>query len=134
MLRTLIIDDEAHIRDTLTRLLARHCPQVSVVGEASGVAEGIRVIHALHPDLIFLDINLNDGTAFDLIHSLNEIDFKIIFISAGDKGNIQAFRLSSMDYLLKPINPEELKAAVKHVEETDQQDLVLQLKALEANV
>ena len=134
MLRTLIIDDEPHIRDTLTRLLARHCPHVSVVGEAPGVAEGIRVIQALYPDLVFLDINLNDGSGFDLIHSLDVIDFKIIFISACDKGLVQAFRLSGFEYLLKPINPEELKAAVRGVEETNQQDLVLQLKALEANV
>jgi two-component system LytT family response regulator len=91
-------------------------------------------MNALHPDLVFLDINLKDGSGFDLIHSLNEIGFKIIFISACDKGMIQAFRLSGFEFLLKPINPVELKAAVKGVEETDQQDLILQLKALEANV
>ncbi len=134
MLRTIIIDDEAHIRDTLSKLLSRHCQQVKVVGEASGVTQGIKVIQILHPDLVFLDINLGDGTAFDLIHSLNAIEFKIIFISAGDKGNIQALRLSSMEYLLKPINPEELKSAVGRTDETDQEDLLLQLKALEANV
>ncbi|MCK9423663.1 MAG: response regulator [Bacteroidales bacterium] len=134
MLRTIIIDDEAHIRDTLTRLLSKHCRQVKVVGEASGVAEGIRVIQTLYPDLLLLDINLNDGTGFDLIHSLNVIDFKIIFISACDKRKIQAFQLSNMEYLLKPIHPEDLKAAVRRVEETDQEDLVIQLKALEANV
>ena len=134
MLRTIIIDDEAHIRDTLTKLLARHCPQVAVVGEASGVEMGIKVIQTFHPDLVFLDINLNDGTGFDLIHSLDKINFKIIFISACDKGKVQALRLSNMEYLLKPINPEELKVALKQAAETDQQDLVLQLKALEANV
>jgi len=81
MLRTIIIDDEPHIRDTLRKLLARHCPQVSVIGEASGVDDGIKAIKKLQPELVLLDINLEDGTAFDLLHSLNSVDFKIIFIS-----------------------------------------------------
>jgi two-component system, LytTR family, response regulator len=133
MLRTIIIDDEAHIRDTLRKLLARHCPQVSIVGEASGVAEGIKTIRTLHPDLVLLDVNMRDGTGFDLLHSLNAIDFKIIFISAGEKSVIQAFRQSGMDYLLKPVNPEDLKAAVKKAEKTEPGDLDLQLRALDAN-
>ena len=134
MLRTIIIDDEPHIRDTLRKLLARHCPQVSVIGEASGVAEGIKTIMKMHPDLVFLDINLNDGTGFDLIHSLDSIDFKIIFISAFDRDTIQAIRLSSLEFLTKPINPNDLIAAVKHAEKSDPHDLALKLKALETNV
>ncbi|MCK9205172.1 MAG: hypothetical protein M0P58_12165 [Bacteroidales bacterium] len=94
MLRTLIIDDEAHIRDMLTRLLARHCKQVRAVG----------------------------------------IDFRIIFISACDKGLAQAFRLSGFEFLLKPINPEGLKNAVQSIEETGRQNLTMQLKVLEAKV
>ena len=133
MLRTIIIDDEAHIRDTLARLLGRHCPQVSVVGEASGVKEGIDIIQTLHPDLVLLDINMKDGTGFDLLHAINTIDFKIIFISAFDKNMIQAFRLSDVEYLSKPVNPVELKAAVKNVEQSDQKDLKLRLKALVVN-
>ena len=134
MLRALIIGNETNTGDPLARLLAKHCPQVSLVGVASSVAKGIGVIRALHPDLVFLDVNLHDGPGFDLIHSVNAIDFRLIFISACDKGLVQAFRLSGFEYLLKPINPEELKAAVRGVEENYQQDLVLQLKALEANV
>ena len=134
MLRTLIIDDEPHIRDTLRKLLARHCPQAIVIDEANGVSEGIRVIQKLNPDLVFLDINLEDGTGFDLLHSLYPIDFKIIFISACDKDTIQAIKLSSLEFLTKPINPNELIAAVKHVEESELRDLALKLKALEVNV
>jgi two-component system, LytTR family, response regulator len=134
MLRTIIIDDEPHIRDTLRKLLARHCPQVSVIGEASGVAEGIKTIMKLHPDLVFLDMNLNDGTGFDLIHSLHPIDFKIIFVSALDKDIIQAIKLSSLEFLSKPINPNELIAAVKYAERSEPRDLDLKLKALEVNV
>ncbi len=134
MLRTIIIDDEVHIRDTLTRLLARYCPQVSVMGEASGVEEGINAIQTLQPDLVLLDINMKDGTGFDLLHSIDPIDFKIIFISAFDKDTIQSIKLSSLEFLTKPINPNELITAVKHSQKAEQQDLALKLQALEANV
>jgi two-component system LytT family response regulator len=134
MLRTIIIDDEAHIRDTLTRLLVRHCPQVSVVGEASGVQEGINLIKTLQPDLVLLDINMKDGTGFDLLHAINTIDFKIIFISAFDKDTIQSIKLSSLEFLSKPINPNNLISAVKYAEKSEIKDLPLKLKALEANV
>jgi two-component system, LytTR family, response regulator len=134
MLRTIIIDDEAHIRDTLARLLAGYCPQVSLVGEAGGVAEGIRVIQKLHPGLVLMDIQLKDGTGFDLLHALGEIDFKIILVSAGDKETTSAIRLSGIEYLLKPVSPAGLSAAVKHAEETTQKELALQLRALEANL
>jgi two-component system, LytTR family, response regulator len=115
MLRTVIIDDEAHIRDTLARLLESCCPHVSVVGEASGVADGIKAIKELHPDLILLDINMKDGTGFDLLNAFPEINFKVIFISAFDKNTIRAFKLSGLEYLTKPVNPEELAAAIKRV-------------------
>ena len=134
MLNTLIIDDEAHIRDTLSKLLARYCPAVSVVGEASGVEEGIKAIQTLHPDLVLLDVNMKDGTGFDLLHSLDTVDFKIIFISACDKNTIKAFKLSGIEYLLKPVNPVELMAALRKVVETEQEDLILQMKAMDTNL
>jgi two-component system, LytTR family, response regulator len=134
MLRTIIIDDEAHIRDTLRILLVRHCPQVSVVGEASGVVEGISVIRTLHPDLVLLDMNMKDGTGFDLLHSLDAIDFKIIFITAGEKNITRAFKLSCIEYLLKPVNSDDLGDVVRRAEKMDQGDLALQLRALDANL
>ncbi|MBE0648970.1 MAG: response regulator [Bacteroidales bacterium] len=134
MLRTLIIDDEAHIRDTLQKLLARHCPQVSVVGEAAGVSEGINAIQELHPDLVLLDINMGDGSGFDLLQALPSINFNVIFVSASDKRTIQAFRLSGVEYLMKPVSPVELMGAVNNAEASDPRDLALKLEALEANV
>lgn len=134
MLRTIIIDDEPHIRDTLAKLLARHCPQVSVAGVASGVAEGISAIIDIRPDLVFLDINMKDGTGFDLLHSLNVIDFRIIFISACDKRTSQAMHLSGLECLPKPVDPVKLKLAVKNAEEIELEDQALQLKALDANI
>lgn len=115
MLRTVIIDDEAHIRDTLTRLIESSCPQVTMVGEASGVANGIKIINDLHPDLILLDINMKDGTGFDLIRAFPEINFKVIFISAFDKNMIRILKQHGLAYLMKPFNPEEITAAINRV-------------------
>lgn len=134
MLRTVIIDDEAHIRDTLRKLLERHCPKVAVVGEASGVAEGIKAIKKLHPGLVFLDLNLGDGTGFGLLSALDTIDFNIIFISAFDKTTIQAFRLSGVEYLMKPVNPVEIGAAINRVMDTELKYFALQIEALEMNM
>ena len=105
MIRAIIIDDEAHIRDTLRKLLTINCPEVSVIGEAYGVADGIKAIKEIHPDLVFLDINMKDGTGFDLLNAFTTIYFKVIFISAFDKNTIQAFKLSGLEYMMKPVNP-----------------------------
>jgi two-component system, LytTR family, response regulator len=134
MLRTVIIDDEDHIRDSLSKLLAKHCPEVTITGEASSVATGKKAIEELHPALVLLDIQMNDGTGFDLLHSIDPIDFKIIFVSASDKDTIQEIKLSSLEFLTKPVNPDELIAAVKHAEKSELRDLDLKLRALEVNV
>jgi two-component system LytT family response regulator len=118
MLRTVIIDDETHIRDTLARLISRHCPQISLAGEATGVEEGVALIRSIHPDLIFLDMNMSDGTGFDLLRSLGMVDFRVIFISAFDKSTIQSFKLSGVEYLVKPFNPVKLQEAVARIEAT----------------
>ena len=134
MLRTIIIDDEAHIRDTLARLLESNCPQVSVVGEAYGVSDGIKAIKEFHPDLVLLDINMKDGSGFDLINAFPEIDFKVIFISAFDKNTIQAFKLSSLEYLMKPVNPEEISPSISRVMNMELKYFTLQILALEMNM
>ena len=134
MLRTLIIDDEPHIRDTLTKLLRLCCQNVDIIGEATGVSNGINKILELHPDLVFLDINLKDGTGYDLIHALQPIGFKIIFISSFDQKAVQAFRLSSVAYMQKPFNPVELIEAIKQVENMEVKDFDLCLEALEENI
>jgi two-component system LytT family response regulator len=134
MIRTIIIDDEAHNRDTLRKLLSRHCPQVSVIGEATGVADGITAIKKFHPDLVILDIHMNDGSGFDLLNAFATIDFKVIFISAFDRDTIRAFRLSDVRYLLKPVNPAELKSTVDQTVQNDQEYFRLRMLALDANV
>jgi len=131
MLRTVIIDDEAHARETLARLL--YCPQVKLLGEASSVAGGLKIIRELHPQLVLLDIKMDDGTGFNLLRLCEAIDFKVIFITAYEKYAVQAFRFAAVDFLLKPVNPEELCEAVKHAETLIQEHFTTQLQALEEN-
>jgi two-component system LytT family response regulator len=134
MLHTLIIDDEDHMRDSLTKLLQRHCPQIMVAGEANSVAGGIAAIQNIHPDLVLLDIQMGDGTGFDLLNALPVIDFKIIFITAFDQYALQAFRFSAVDYLLKPVNPEMLAEAVERAGKLILEHQNLQMQALRENL
>ena len=130
----LIVDDEPHNRDTLGKLIKRYCPGLMVAGKADGVGTGIKAIRVLKPDIVFLDVNMSDGTAFDLLHALVPVDFRVILVSALDKDTIRAFRLSGMEYLLKPVSPEELKMAVERVIKAEVKHFALQLEALEGNI
>lgn len=134
MLRTAIIDDEYHIRDTLIKMLEMNCPDVKIVGQASGVESGIEVINILKPDLVLLDIQMKDGTGFDLLYRLPSIDFKVIFITAYDQYALQAFRFSAVDYLLKPVNPEQLIEAVYRAGTLFHEQFTWQMKVLEENL
>jgi two-component system, LytTR family, response regulator len=113
MLRTIIIDDETPSRNKLKKLLKKYCPEVMVAGEASGVISGMIAVKEFKPDLVLLATRLNDGSGFDFLHLLPSSDFKIIFMSANDKAAFKAFKFNPVDYLIKPINPDELAEAVK---------------------
>jgi len=134
MLRTLIIDDEPHVRETLRHLLEKFCPEVKLVGEAGSVAEATREIREKVPDLVLLDIRMDDGTGFDLLEKFEHIGFKIIFITAWEKYAIQAFGFSAVDYILKPVNPEKLAEAVKRAGQQLQSSFNTQLSALQENM
>lgn len=115
MLRTLIIDDEANSRSILRGLLEQYCEGVTVVGEADGVKTGVRAILSHQPDLLFLDIQMLDGTGFDLLEMLPEINFTVIFVTAHDQHALRAFDFSASGYLLKPIDPDQLQRNLKSV-------------------
>lgn len=134
MLRTLIIDDEDHIHDTLGIMLARCCPRVDVVGHADGLVSGVKAIEKLNPGLVLLDVQLADGSGFELLKSLTSISFQVIFITAYDKYAIDAFKFSAIDYLLKPINPEQLSDAVVRAQLVINDHLRLQMHALDENL
>ena len=113
----LIVDDEAKSRTAVRSLLTKYCPEVHIVGEAEGVASGLEAIAEHRPDVLFLDIEMNDGTGFDLIEKRPYPAIEVIFVTAYNQYAIQAFRYSAIDYLLKPINPNELMQAVRKLAE-----------------
>ncbi len=113
MINALIIDDEANNREKLRNLVFKNCPNIEIIGEANGVRSGISAIKEKKPNLVFLDIRMDDGTGFDLLNRFDTIDFKVIFITAFEEFALKAFRFSAVDYLLKPVDPDELIEAVK---------------------
>ncbi len=113
MLRTVIVDDEPNARQVIRNILELYCHQVEIVGEADNVKSGVELIKQLEPDLVFLDINMPDGTGFDLLAKVKSIQFRFIIVTAHEQYAIQAIRKSAMDYLMKPINANELIEAVE---------------------
>lgn len=113
MIRTIIIDDEPNNVDTLKQLLLKYCPAIEVVGVAENAQSGREVILNMQPDLVFLDIEMPYGNAFELLNNLSVINFEIIFVTAFDNYAINAIKYSALDYLLKPVNIKELQAAVQ---------------------
>ena len=122
MIRAVVIDDVEKFRKNLIQDLHDYCTHIEVVGEGDGVINGAKIINETKPDLVFLDIQINQGTAFDLLDVIGDIDFKIIFTTASDEYAIKAFKLSAIDYLLKPIDADELQAALKKFEEGNRDD------------
>ncbi len=115
MIKSIIIDDEERSRIVLQYLLTTYCPEIEVVATADSVKTGVSVIQKNEADLIFLDIQLTDGTGFDILERIGDINASIIFTTAYDKYAVKAFKFSAVDYLLKPINIDELKAALKKI-------------------
>jgi two-component system LytT family response regulator len=112
MMKAVIVDDEPMAREILMALLERYCPEIEVIGQAGDVEEGVKLARIEKPDLLFLDIQLREGTGFDLLKRLGNFPQKVIFITAFEEFAITAFRFSAVDYILKPINPDDLVTAV----------------------
>jgi two-component system, LytTR family, response regulator len=112
MIKAVLIDDIEQARITFRKDLEEYAPDIEIIGEAGGVVEGAKLLKNLQPDIVFLDIQMQDGSGFDLLDLLPNIPFKIIFITASDAHAIKAFRYAAIDYLLKPVDPDELVAAL----------------------
>src|SRR5689334_10721364 len=108
MIKTLIVEDEQKSREMLAGLVEKHCPELSVAGLASNVREGVEMIRTIKPDLVFLDISMPDGSGFDLLEQVQGQRFELVFATASDAHAIKAIKYSACDYLLKPIDVEEL--------------------------
>jgi len=135
MLRAIVIDDIESVRKDNIAVIETHCSNISIIGQADSVVSGIDLINQLSPDLVFLDIEMPDGNGFDLLKKLKVINFKVIFVTGYEDFAIKAFRFSAIDYLLKPLNPKDLKEAVQKAEEAINKEVFdVKLQNLFANL
>lgn len=113
MIKAILVDDEAYIRENVkTKLKESFSKSIEVVGEASTVSKAVALINEKKPELLFLDIQLTDGTSFDILNQIETNDLDIIFITGFDKHAIKAIKVGALDYILKPIDADEFKEAV----------------------
>jgi two-component system LytT family response regulator len=117
MIKAILIDDEVHCLDTLSILLKEYCPDVQIMEQCRSAKNGLQAIEKNKPDLVFLDIEMPGMNGFEMLEQFTEIPFAIIFTTGYDQYAIKAIHFSALDYLLKPIDPNELISAVKKVQE-----------------
>ncbi len=123
-MRAVIIDDESRARNYLKGLLVEQFPEIEIVGEANGVETGCALIEDVNPELIFLDVQMQDGTGFDLLGKINRSRYSIIFVSAYDRFAITAIKFSAVDYLLKPVELNDLQIAIDKIQKSVDKDEV----------
>jgi len=129
MINAIAIDDEGHCLETLDLLLQRHCPEV-VLTCCKSAALGLQAIEQQDPDLVFLDVEMPNMNGFTMLEQLPEIPFALIFTTSYDQYAIQAIRYSALDYLLKPIDPVELQAAVRKFSQQQSAPVTAQIRHL----
>lgn len=135
MLKVLTVDDEPKNLRIIKELLKEYCPQVNQVGEADNIETALELINTLQPDLVLLDIEMPHGNAFDLLDKIMPVNFEIVFVTAFDSYTLKAFKYSALDYLLKPVDIDELKAVITKAEQrAGQKDINRQLHFLMQNV
>lgn len=112
-MKVLITDNEPAIRSSVHQLIKAYCPDVTSIEEATGVQDGLQKIKSFHPDIVLLDVEMEDGTGFDLMRQVSNPYFQLIFITAHNKYAIEAFQFSAIDYLLKPVDPDALQISIE---------------------
>jgi two-component system LytT family response regulator len=134
-MKVLLIDNEIPVREALKKLIANYCPMVNNLDEANGVTEGLLKISSFEPDIVFLDVEMDDGTGFDLLRKLENYNFQLIFVTAHNKYAVDAFKFSAIDFLLKPIDPLELiKSINRAVENIKTRELSHQIEILKESL
>jgi two-component system LytT family response regulator len=136
MLTTLIIDDELRGRNLLRELLARYCPDVRVLALAENAQQGMEAIRLHQPDFVFLDIKMPTVNGFEMLEQLGQVQFEVVFVTAYNEFAVKAYKYAAFDYLLKPVDPDELVATVERLKAKKQQAslhdrLALLMKTLE---
>lgn len=133
-LKALIVEDETHSREILRNYLGKYCPTVEVMGEADGVESGVNLIRQSPPDLLFLDVEMPFGNAFDLLDQLPDRSFETVFVTAYDHYAKDALNHHAAYYLTKPISIDELVKAVDYVGEVKKQEEAIEGKVLQARL
>jgi two-component system, LytTR family, response regulator len=134
MLKSIIIDDELKSRESLKKMLLTFCENIEVMATCQSVMEAVEAINRTKPDVIFLDIQMQGETGFDLLTQLKSVDFEVIFTTAHSEYAIKAIKFSAIDYLLKPIDVTELQAAVEKVRNTKGGNIVERMQQLLQNM
>ncbi len=136
MITTIIIDDEQHCIDRLTNLVkGNHTNNINLLGTFNNIEDGLKAINKLQPQLVFLDVQINDKTGFDLLKEISNINFDVIFTTAYEKYAVQAFKFSAIDYLLKPIAADDLaQSVIKLNAKFSNNDVSLKLDSLFHNL
>ncbi len=130
MIKALIVDDEPYCSESLAVLLQRYCPEVQIVGTSANGLEALATIKKHTPDLVFLDVEMPKMNGFEMLEQLPSMNFDLIFTTSYDKYALKAFRFSAIDYLLKPIDREELQKAVQKLLLRSQKPITEQLEIL----
>lgn len=133
-LKALIVEDETHSREILRNYIGKYCPTVEVLGEADGVESGVNLIKQSPPDLLFLDVEMPFGNAFDLLDQLPDRSFETVFVTAYDHYAKDALNHHAAYYLTKPISIDELVKAVDYVGEVKKQEEAIEGKVLQARL
>jgi two-component system, LytTR family, response regulator len=118
MITAILIEDDHNLRNGLKALLEKTAPEIKIIGEADSVVSGIQLLSNLQPQVVFLDIHLGDGSGFDILEEINnkgKLNSQIVFITAHEQYAIKAFRFSALDFLLKPVDPDELLKVIDKI-------------------
>ena len=117
-LTAVVIEDEYRLREVFITLLRQHCPEIEVIGEASNITEGSELIIFRKPDVVFLDIEMPHGNGFDLLSKFEQIPFEIVFVSSYEQYAIRALKLSALDFILKPVEIEDLFGLTERIRQS----------------
>jgi len=135
MKKALIIDDENRTRELIAKMITSFGFDIEAIPAGENVQSGIKAIEEIKPDIVFLDIQMPDGTGFDVLRSVKNKNFEVVFITAHEEFAIKAIKFSALDYLLKPIDPSELRAAVERaIQAVDDKKEDSQFDALQNNI
>ena len=135
MLKVLIADDEENVRDALTQIITAYASDIGIVAATDSVGSTVNAINTFNPDVVLLDIQMKEGTGFDVLKQFPAPKFKVVFITAYQQYAIQAFRFSALDYLLKPVDPDLLIETLQKAADTiDREKLSLKISSFMFNM